>query len=190
MSTDTRTLKAGELFVALRGPRFNANDFVAAAEAAGAAGAVVDTRRSSGRWRRWSCPTRQAALTTSAAAWRAQFAMPVVGVAGSNGKTTVKEMIAAILERAGTTLATRGNLNNHIGVPLTLHRLDATHRYAVIEIGANRAGEVADLVSSRGPRSASSPTPAPSISRASAASRASRAPRAKWWRDSTTPPPR
>ena len=75
--------------------------------------------------------------------------MPIVGVAGSNGKTTVKEMIAAILERAGNTLATRGNLNNHIGVPLTLHRLDATHRYAVVEIGANRAGEVADLVKTR-----------------------------------------
>ena len=72
--------------------------------------------------------------------------MPIVGVAGSNGKTTVKEMIAAILERAGTTLATRGNLNNHIGVPLTLHRLDAAQRFAVVEIGANRAGEVADLV--------------------------------------------
>jgi UDP-N-acetylmuramoyl-tripeptide--D-alanyl-D-alanine ligase len=88
----------------------------------------------------------QLALTESAAAWRARFSIPIVGVAGSNGKTTVKEMTAAILERSGATLATRGNLNNHIGVPLTLHRLDATHRYAVVEIGANRAGEVADLV--------------------------------------------
>jgi len=145
VSTDTRTLKAGELFVALRGPRFNANDFVAAAESAGAAGAVVDTPVER-QLAQVVVPDTQVALTPSSAAWRSQFAMPVVGVAGSNGKTTVKEMTAAILERAGTTLATRGNLNNHIGVPLTLHRLDGTHRYAVVEIGANRAGEVADLV--------------------------------------------
>jgi UDP-N-acetylmuramoyl-tripeptide--D-alanyl-D-alanine ligase len=144
VSTDTRTLKAGELFVALRGPRFNANDFVAAAEAAGAAGAVVD--RSTDR------PLAQVlvgdtleALTTTAAAWRAQFELPVVGVAGSNGKTTVKEMTAAILSCTGATLATRGSLNNHIGVPLTLHRLEPAHRFAVIEIGTNHPGEVAAL---------------------------------------------
>jgi UDP-N-acetylmuramoyl-tripeptide--D-alanyl-D-alanine ligase len=145
VSTDTRTLKAGELFVALRGPRFNANDFVAAAATAGAAGAVVDSPVASPLAQIVVADT-QTALTRSAAAWRARFSMPVVGVAGSNGKTTVKEMIAAILERVGTTLATRGNFNNHIGVPLTLHRLDATQKFAVIEIGANRAGEVADLV--------------------------------------------
>ena len=145
VSTDTRTLKAGELFVALRGPRFNANDFVAAAATAGAAGAVVDTPVDSSLAQIVVTDT-QVALSNSAAAWRTRFSMPIVGVAGSNGKTTVKEMVAAILERAGTTLATRGNLNNHIGVPLTLHRLDATQRFAVIEIGANRAGEVADLV--------------------------------------------
>ena len=145
VSTDTRTLQAGELFVALRGPRFNANDFVAAAANAGAAGAVVDTQVASPLAQIVVADT-QAALSSSSAAWRARFSMPIVGVAGSNGKTTVKEMTSAILERAGTTLATRGNLNNHIGVPLTLHRLDATQRFAVIEIGANRAGEVADLV--------------------------------------------
>ena len=145
VSTDTRTLKAGELFVALRGPRFNANDFVAAAATAGAAGAVVDTPVAS-MLPQILVEDTQAALSQSAAAWRSRFSMPVVGVAGSNGKTTTKEMISAILERSGTTLATRGNLNNHIGVPLTLHRLDASQRYAVVEIGANRAGEVADLV--------------------------------------------
>src|SRR5262245_55402605 len=145
VSTDTRTLKPGELFVALHGPRFNANDFVAAAETAGAAGAVVDTRLERPPAQILVKDT-QLALTSGAAAWRTQFRIPVVGVAGSNGKTTVKEMIAAILERSGVTLATRGNLNNHIGVPLTLYRLDAAHKYAVIEIGANRAGEVADLV--------------------------------------------
>jgi len=145
VSTDTRTLKAGELFVALRGPRFNANDFVAAAETAGAAGAVVDQRVDRALSQIVVGDT-QAALTQGAAAWRAQFSIPLVGVAGSNGKTTVKEMIAAILERRGSTLATRGNLNNHIGVPLTLYRLESTHRQAVVEIGANRAGEVASLV--------------------------------------------
>jgi UDP-N-acetylmuramoyl-tripeptide--D-alanyl-D-alanine ligase len=145
VSTDTRTLKAGELFVALRGPRFNANDFVNAAETAGAAGAVVDTLVDRPLPQVLVKDT-QNALTAASAAWRGQFRFPVVGVAGSNGKTTVKEMIAAILERAGPTLATRGNLNNHIGVPLTLFRLDAAHRHAVVEIGANRAGEVADLV--------------------------------------------
>jgi len=145
VSTDTRTIKPGELFVALRGPRFNANEFIAAAEKAGAAGAVVDTRVDR-PIAQIVVKDTQAALTIAAAAWRRQFAIPVVGVAGSNGKTTVKEMIAAILERKGVTLATHGNLNNHIGVPLTLFRLDAVHRYAVVEIGANRAGEVADLV--------------------------------------------
>jgi UDP-N-acetylmuramoyl-tripeptide--D-alanyl-D-alanine ligase len=145
VSTDTRTIASGELFVALRGPRFNANDFVLAAEAAGAAGAMVDSPVDRPLPQIVVRDT-QAALSASAAAWRARFSLPVVGVAGSNGKTTVKEMIAAILERKGSTLATRGNLNNHIGVPLTLHRLDASHRYAVVEIGANRAGEVADLL--------------------------------------------
>src|SRR5688572_24695554 len=145
VSTDTRTLKAGELFVALRGPRFNANEFVSAAQAAGAAGAVVDTPVDSALPQIVVADT-QAALSRSSAEWRAQFSYPVVGVAGSNGKTTVKEMCAAILERSGSCLATRGNLNNHIGVPLTLHRLEASHRCAVIEIGTNHAGEVADLL--------------------------------------------
>jgi len=144
VSTDTRTLKPGELFVALRGPRFNANDFIAAAETAGAAGAVVDTRVGRALAQVLVGDTQEA-LTTSSAAWRAQFTLPVVGVAGSNGKTTVKEMTAVILARAGATLATRSSLNNHIGVPLTLHRLDATHRFAVIEIGTNHPGEVAML---------------------------------------------
>jgi UDP-N-acetylmuramoyl-tripeptide--D-alanyl-D-alanine ligase len=145
VSSDTRTLKPGELFVALRGPRFNANEFVAAAENAGAAGAIVDTRTDRAIAQILVGDTLEA-LTRGAIAWRNDFELPVIGVAGSNGKTTVKEMTAAILARAGNTLATRGSLNNHIGVPLTLHRLDATHRFAVIEIGANHPGEVAALV--------------------------------------------
>jgi UDP-N-acetylmuramoyl-tripeptide--D-alanyl-D-alanine ligase len=88
----------------------------------------------------------QAALGQAANRWRERFGIPLIGVAGSNGKTTVKEMMAAILSQSGKCLATRGNLNNHIGVPLTLFRLEDDHRFGVIEMGANRAGEVAALV--------------------------------------------
>lgn len=144
VSSDTRTIKPGELFVALRGPRFNANEFVAAAAAAGAVGAVVDARVDAPIAQILVGDTLEA-LQKSSAAWRAQFRMPLIGVAGSNGKTTCKEMTAAILSRAGETLHTRGSLNNHIGVPLTLHRLDAAQRFAVIEIGTNHPGEVAAL---------------------------------------------
>ena len=145
VSTDTRTLAAGELFVALRGPNFNGNEFVTAAEKVGAAGAVVDAEQSASIAQIVVKDT-QAALEKASYAWRTQFGIPVVGVAGSNGKTTVKEMTAGILAKAGTCLATRGNLNNHIGVPLTLFRLDAEHRFAVVEMGANHPGELAALV--------------------------------------------
>ncbi|MBV8805010.1 MAG: UDP-N-acetylmuramoyl-tripeptide--D-alanyl-D-alanine ligase [Sinobacteraceae bacterium] len=146
VSSDTRTLGPGDLFIALRGPRYNANEFVNAALTAGAAGAVVDTAQPNVAIAQIVVPDTQAALETAAHAWRAQFPIPVVGVAGSNGKTTAKEMTAAILGAAGECLATRGNLNNHIGVPLTVLRLEPAHRYAVIEMGANRAGDVAALV--------------------------------------------
>jgi UDP-N-acetylmuramoyl-tripeptide--D-alanyl-D-alanine ligase len=145
VSTDTRTIQPGELFVALQGPRFNANEFVTAAHKAGAAGAVVDTLQKVPLPQILVKDT-QAALVAAAKAWRGQFTFPVIGVAGSNGKTTVKEMTTQILAQRGNTLATRGNLNNHIGVPLTLFRFAPEHRYAVVEIGANRAGEVAELV--------------------------------------------
>ncbi len=143
--SDSRTLKRGQLFVALSGPHFNGNDFVGAALNAGAAGALV-TALQPARLAQIVVPDTQAALERAARAWRAQFSGPLVGVAGSNGKTTAKEMTAAILSQAGDCLATRGNLNNHIGVPLTLLRLSPEHRFAVIEMGANRAGEVAALV--------------------------------------------
>lgn len=144
VSSDTRTIAAGDLFIALHGPRFNGNDFVAAAEAAGASAAVVDRPGSAGIARILVADT-QSALTRAAGEWRSRFDRPVIAVAGSNGKTTVKEMIAAILATSGATLSTRGNFNNHIGVPLTLLRLTEEHRYAVIEIGANHPGEVAAL---------------------------------------------
>lgn len=145
VSTDSRSLVAGELFVALSGPNFDGHEFVAAAVGRGAVAAVVS------RQVRADVPQivvgdTLRALQDAAAAWRLQFPIPVVAVAGSNGKTTTKEMIAAILSGHGTCLATRGTLNNHIGVPLTLLRLDRQHATAVIEIGANHPGEVAALV--------------------------------------------
>ena len=145
VSSDTRTIAAGDLFLALHGPRFNGNDFVAAAQAAGAVAAVVDRPGGGDGIARILVADTQSALTRAAAAWRSRFSQPLVAVAGSNGKTTVKEMIAAILATAGPTLSTRGNFNNHIGVPLTLLRLGAEHRFAVIEVGANHPGEVAAL---------------------------------------------
>jgi UDP-N-acetylmuramoyl-tripeptide--D-alanyl-D-alanine ligase len=151
VSIDTRTLGRGDLFVALPGERVDGHDYVAAAGRAGAAGAVV-TRPLEAAIPQIIVADAATALADGAARWRAQFALPLIGVAGSNGKTTVKEMIAAILGQAGPCLATRGNLNNHLGVPLTLWRLDATHRSAVIEMGANRRGDVAALAGLAAPQ--------------------------------------
>jgi UDP-N-acetylmuramoyl-tripeptide--D-alanyl-D-alanine ligase len=141
---DTRKLAAGDLFVALRGERVDGHDFLEAAAAAGAAGALVQ-RVSPLSLSQIVVPEVEAALSAAAAVARGRFSAAVIGVAGSNGKTTVKEMIAAILSQRGQCLATRGNLNNHLGVPLTLLRLSAAHTSAVIELGANRAGEVGQL---------------------------------------------
>lgn len=145
VATDSRTLAPGALFVALRGPHFDGAEFVAAAAARGAVGAIVE--------RSVPNPLPQVivadalrALQDLARAWRADFTLPVVAVAGSNGKTTAKEMTAAILSRVGVCMATHGNLNNHIGVPVTLMRLEASHRSAVVEMGANRIGDVAELM--------------------------------------------
>lgn len=143
--SDSRTLERGQLFVALKGPRFNGHEFVAAARAQGAAGALVDTERPV-PLPQIIVPDTQAALERAARSWRAAFRGPLIGVAGSNGKTTTKEMTASILAQAGSCLATRGNLNNHIGVPLTLLRLTPAHRFAVVEMGTNHPGEVAALV--------------------------------------------
>ena len=145
VSSDSRTVPSGALFVALRGPRFDGAEFVAAAAARGAAGALVD-RPVAAALPLIVVADVLAALQTLAARWRTQFTRPLVAVAGSNGKTTTKEMTAAILARLGACMATAGNFNNHIGVPLTLLRLDPAHRSAVVEIGANRVGEVAALM--------------------------------------------
>src|SRR5437763_531261 len=143
--SDSRSLERGQLFVALKGPRFNGNEFVAAAHGKGAAGALVDAGQPV-PLPQVIVPDTQAALERAAGRWRAAFRGPLIGVAGSNGKTTTKEMTASILAQAGSCLATRGNLNNHIGVPLTLLRLEPTHRFAVVEMGTNHPGEVAALV--------------------------------------------
>ena len=146
VSTDSRTLPAGALFVALRGPNFDGAEFASAALARGAIGAIVDRALPSVALAQIVVPDALKALQQLASAWRADFSIPIVGVGGSNGKTTAKEMTAAILLRKGPCMATHGNLNNHIGVPVTLMRLEPSHRSAVIEMGANRIGDVAELV--------------------------------------------
>ncbi|HLW24977.1 MAG TPA: UDP-N-acetylmuramoyl-tripeptide--D-alanyl-D-alanine ligase [Steroidobacteraceae bacterium] len=146
VSTDSRTLTAGALFVGLTGPRFNGADFVPAAAARGAVGALVEREVQGVALPQILVRDALGALQTLARAWRAVFTLPIVAVGGSNGKTTTKEMTAAILARRGPCLATHGNLNNHIGVPLTLMRLEPSHLSAVIEMGANRRGDVAELV--------------------------------------------
>jgi UDP-N-acetylmuramoyl-tripeptide--D-alanyl-D-alanine ligase len=143
--TDSRTLKPGALFVALRGPNFDGAAFVQAAAAQGAIGALVE-RATPGVLPQVRVPNTLQALQELAKNWRADFTLPVIAVAGSNGKTTAKEMTAAILSRMGLCMATHGNLNNHIGVPVTLMRLEASHRSAVIEMGANAIGDVAALM--------------------------------------------
>lgn len=145
VSTDSRTLPGGSLFVALRGPNFDGADFLGAAAARGAVGAIVD-RPVPAALPQILVADALFALQQLARAWRAEFSLPIVAVAGSNGKTTTKEMTAAILSRRGPCLSTHGNLNNHIGVPLTLMRLEPAHGSAVIEMGANRIGDVAELV--------------------------------------------
>lgn len=146
VSTDTRTVNSGELFFALSGPNFDGGEFVAEAAAKGAAGAVVTDRVDSDIAQIVVEDTR-AALGRLGCAWRQHHAVTVVGVTGSNGKTTLKEMIAACLAQAASTFATTGNFNNEIGVPLMLLRISAAHRFAVIEMGANHGGEIAYLTS-------------------------------------------
>jgi UDP-N-acetylmuramoyl-tripeptide--D-alanyl-D-alanine ligase len=146
VSIDSRTLKPGALFVALSGPSFDGHDFVAAAAERGAAAAIVE-RPLAAQIPQIVTPDPLGALSAFAREWRRQFHIPLIGVTGSNGKTTTKELIGSILSRQGKTLVTRGNLNNHIGVPLMLLELTAEHRYAVIEMGANHIGEIAHLAS-------------------------------------------
>jgi UDP-N-acetylmuramoyl-tripeptide--D-alanyl-D-alanine ligase len=144
VSTDTRTLTEGNLFVALQGPHFDGHHYIDQARRRGAAAAVV-TRLTTDRLPQLQVEDTRLGLGKLAAHWRRQFDLPLVAVTGSNGKTTVKEMLAAILGRRGRTLVTRGNFNNDIGVPHTLFGIDPEHAYAVLELGANHPGEIAYL---------------------------------------------
>lgn len=144
VSIDSRTLSPGALFVAIRGEHADGHAFLESAIARGARAALVE-RATPG-----SVPTIQVAdtrkaLAELAQAWRARFDIPVVGVTGSNGKTTVKGMLASILGQMGPGTATAGNLNNDLGVPLTLLRMQSGDRFAVVEMGMNHAGEIAVL---------------------------------------------
>jgi UDP-N-acetylmuramoyl-tripeptide--D-alanyl-D-alanine ligase len=158
VGTDSRSLRAGELFVALRGERFDGHEFVGVAKERGAAAAMV-AADAAGAAAQSGLPLivvddTRLALGRLSSQWRRRFDIPLVAVTGSNGKTTVKEMIAAVLRAQhgeARTLATEGNLNNDVGLPLTLLRLRTGHRCAVIELGMNHPGETAYLAALAAP---------------------------------------
>ncbi|MBZ0094962.1 MAG: UDP-N-acetylmuramoyl-tripeptide--D-alanyl-D-alanine ligase [Sulfuricella sp.] len=150
VTTDSRAVAAGDLFVALKGERFDGHNYVKQVMEQGAAAALVERRDPAwGDFPLLVVKDARLALGELAGHWRSRFTIPVVALTGSSGKTTVKEMIAAILRAqtgvADQVLATKGNLNNDIGMPLTLLGLRDTHRYAVIEMGMNHPGEIAYL---------------------------------------------
>ena len=155
--SDTRSLRAGDLFVALKGERFDAHDFLAQAKASGAVAALAERGLTDAGMPGLQVADTQAALTALARAWRQRLQLPLIAVTGSNGKTTVTQMIAAILHAwlGDAAFATAGNFNNHIGVPLTLLGLrqdDKTwHRAAVVELGMNHPGEIAELATIAAP---------------------------------------
>jgi len=151
VSTDSRTLSAGALFVALRGPRFDGHDYAQQARQRGAAALMVE-HAVAVDLPALHVPDTRRALGRAAAHWRSRFSLPVAAVTGSNGKTTLTQMIGSILARAygerdgrKNWLATRGNLNNDIGLPLMLFDLTSVHRAAVFELGMNHLGEIAEL---------------------------------------------
>jgi UDP-N-acetylmuramoyl-tripeptide--D-alanyl-D-alanine ligase len=146
VSTDSRAIEPGDLFIALRGERFDGGAFAAQALRQGAVGVVLDARQAPAITDALRVDDTRLALGRLGAAWRARFRLPVVAITGSNGKTTVKEMLAAILRvEAGSDAAvlhTEGNLNNDIGLPLMLLRLRERHQFAVLEMGMNHVGEI------------------------------------------------
>ena len=152
--SDTRSLRAGDLFVALRGERFDAHDFLAQAQAAGAVAALAERGLGEAGLPGLEVADTRLALGTLAAGWRRGIDLPLIAVTGSNGKTTVTQMIAAILRawQGDGAFSTEGNFNNDIGVPLTLLRLRADqHRAAVVELGMNHPGEIAQLAAMAAP---------------------------------------
>ncbi len=153
--TDSRSIQPGDLFIALRGAKFDGGAYAAQALQQGAVGVILDARQAPDVTPAIRVEDTRLALGRLAAAWRDRFTLPLVAITGSNGKTTVKEMLAAILRAAAgaensigaigaddAVLATEGNLNNDIGLPLMLLRLTASHRYAVLEMGMNHFGEI------------------------------------------------
>ncbi len=146
VSTDTRQDVAGTLFFALKGEHHDGHDHAAAALAAGAVGVVVSRNDPALGVPRIVVTDTRLALAHLAAAWRARNKATVIAITGNSGKTTTREFTAAVLRTAGATLATTGNLNNELGVPLTLLRLDAEHRFAVIEMGQGHPGDIRYLV--------------------------------------------
>ena len=139
---DSRQVETGDLFLAVKGARFDAHQFIPQVIEAGAAGLVVSEPQDCDL-PQWLVPDTQLALGQIGQFNRERFASPVIGVTGNSGKTTVKEMLGAILTQTGNTLITQGNLNNEFGVPLTLLRLTEEYQFAVIELGANHLGEIA-----------------------------------------------
>ncbi len=142
--TDTRTLRCGDLFVALKGEKFDAHDFLPLAKAQGAVAAIAHRGLGDAGLPGFEVADTKLALGQLAAGWRAQFSLPLIAVTGSNGKTTVTQMVASILRawKHEHVLATAGNFNNHIGVPLTLLGLTAAHQVGVVELGMNHPGEI------------------------------------------------
>jgi UDP-N-acetylmuramoyl-tripeptide--D-alanyl-D-alanine ligase len=153
--TDSRQAREGDLFVALRGERFDGHDFIAEVARKGVAGVVVERAKAPAAAP--GCPlilvedTRRA-LGRMAARYREDFTLPLIAVAGSNGKTTTKELLAAVLRERGSTLASEASFNNDIGVPLTLLRLETSHTAAVLEAGTNHPGELPALLGIIRPR--------------------------------------
>lgn len=145
VTTDSRQLQPGDLFIALRGERFDGHDFLQVAANQGAVGLVIEKHEPSIALPQLIVSDSLLALGQIAALNRKAFHGPLIAITGSAGKTTVKTMVASILRECGNVLVTQGNLNNHIGVPLTLLRIDAAHEYAVIEMGASAIGEIAYL---------------------------------------------
>lgn len=143
--TDTRNIKENSLFVALKGENFDGNQFVQQAIKAGAKFAITSVAANANGNTIFYVNNTLKALQDLANFHRKQFNIPVIGVTGSNGKTTTKELLYAVLSKKYNTLATKGNLNNHIGVPLTLLQLNKNHELAIIEMGANHQGEIEEL---------------------------------------------
>jgi UDP-N-acetylmuramoyl-tripeptide--D-alanyl-D-alanine ligase len=140
--TDTRNIAADSLFVALKGDNFDGNQFVEQAIKSGAKYAITDNANFANNQQIFYVKDTLIALQDLANYHRKQFAIPVIAITGSNGKTTTKELFNAVLSKKYNTLATKGNLNNHIGVPLTLLKLNHSHELAIIEMGANHQGEI------------------------------------------------